>query len=1110
MTGPAARHGRDETAAGAALRDRLAGLVPDWAGAPGDPGSALVAAAAHYLTAIGRRLDRAPEIGRSVFLETLGVRPVPARAARAPVVVALEPGAPDQRMPAGTRLAAAAPPGTEGQVSYETERAVALAGAAIRDVVSVWPGRDQYTDHGADHADGTAFTPFARAGLVDQPHLLYLAHDRLFALAGSARVSVEIDLAVPGSAPLDLRWEYFDGTAWRPFAGMAPGCAGETPDTTDGTAGLTRGGVVRLESDGATTAPTTVGGHTGLWVRARVAGPLPPDPHRVLPEISGIRIGSGLDQRFSAPWRVRLEPARPDDLLPRGDVVPGTRPVLLVARDTAGLDLAVGVRAAPGEPPLYTEGQHQWLSLPAGGATVVVVLDGVEQRVWVPARTRPARLTVTLDLARPDRATAGGAALDLTAPFRPFGPSPEPGAVLFLGHPAFGVPGASVRVFVQPVPGDAGTEQHAVSWEYWNGRDWVSLVVETSRDAPLPGLLTGTGFVPFTLPDDVVPATVGGTEGPWLRVRLLRGAYGRRTEIPVGPPVAAGGTQPTVPVFTPRPPLLADLRLGWTREDGPVPPERVVTANDFTETDRTPVATTPGGSFAPFHTPADPTPALYLGLDRPLPVDDIGLYLGAVESPQPRPPLRWEYWNGTAWARLRVTDDTDHLRVPGIVSFAGPPDLAALARFGTPRFWLRARLGEDGPPGEPTLAAVHLNAVPVEQRETVVDELLGSGTGEPTRVLRLRRVPVLPGQEIEVRELSGARADVEWRTVAAEVLADPDAVRELTGALAASGAGPELRRGSLRLLRDHLGRVVEVWVRWAEVPDLDDAAPGGRCYAVHRARGLVLFGGAGRVLPAGAAVRAAVYRSGGGSAGNAAAGAISQILGPLGAVETVRNPLPAGGGADAETADRIAVRGPATVRHRGRAVTARDYETMACEASSAVAAARAVADRDAAGRPAPGRVTVVVVPQGPEERPYPPAGLRETVHRYLAGRAPAGLACSGRLVVTGPEYTGVDVRATLVTVEPGTVGAVEQAARAAVATFLHPLRGGRDGRGRAPGQDVYLSDLASVLERTPGVDLARDVALTLDGVEQGAVFPVPPHRLAAAGAVRLTVLGPGE
>src|SRR6185503_5731581 len=99
-----------------------------------------------------------------------------------------------------------------------------------------------------------------------------------------------------------------------------------------------------------------------------------------------------------------------------------------------------------------------------------------------------------------------------------------------------------------------------------------------------------------------------------------------------------------------------------------------------------------------------------------------------------------------------------------------------------------------------------------------------------------------------------------------------------------------------------------------------------RHFTIDRASGRLQFGDGtmGKVLPLGATVLGRHYRAGGGKTGNVAAGAISQLLGGVSGVQGVSNPRAAEGGADGETLERFHERGPATVRHRGRAVSLMD------------------------------------------------------------------------------------------------------------------------------------------------------------------------------------------
>src|SRR5262249_56719088 len=259
---------------------------------------------------------------------------------------------------------------------------------------------------------------------------------------------------------------------------------------------------------------------------------------------------------------------------------------------------------------------------------------------------------------------------------------------------------------------------------------------------------------------------------------------------------------------------------------------------------------------------------------------------------------------GGAWRELAVEDETRNLRLPGILSFIGEEDSQPLARFGTPLQWVRGRLKEDGPPGEPTVNGIFLNAVYASQQRTITDAPLGASNGLPNQVLFFTQIPVLAGERIEVQELSGPRANVEWRLVALSLTnGDQNVVRELEQLLGAEGDQIDIIKGDLRLRRDRTKNVIEVWVRWLEKPNFFRSGPEDRCYVIDRARGLLFFGDGfnGKIPPLNSPILSRRHQAGGGLAGNVAARTINQILGPIPGVQSVTNPPAAQGGADGET-----------------------------------------------------------------------------------------------------------------------------------------------------------------------------------------------------------------
>ena len=476
--------------------------------------------------------------------------------------------------------------------------------------------------------------------------------------------------------------------------------------------------------------------------------------------------------------------------------------------------------------------------------------------------------------------------------------------------------------------------------------------------------------------------------------------------------------------------------------------------NDFHYEDQTEAAVWPGTTFAPFERVADLTPALYLGFDKKPPVDQLGLFFDVIEAPaaDAGPALTWEYRDGFDWLRMPAEDETGYLRRPGIVNVLAQSDDAALARYGVPLHWIRARLKEDGPPGEPVFVGIHPNAVWASERRTLRDLPVGISNGTPNQMFPVTQTPILPGERIEVRELSGARANVEWRILAMELWGgDAGVLAQLEGLLAREGTNPEIALGPLRLRRNRQKQVTEAWVLWESREQLFFSGPGDRHYALDRAVGRLSFGdGAnGRVPPATAAILIREMSTGGGSKGNVAARTITQLLGVVPGIEAVFNPRAAEGGADGEPATAVLERGPRTIRHRGRAMGAADYETLAAESSPAVRIVRAIPGRHPSGQRLPGWVTVLIVPYSQDAKPFPSFGLREHVRTFIEERAPANLAALHRIQVTGPTYLEIGVTATIVPLRPqpgGRRGEERPAdARAIPASALRWPRWGRVG-----------------------------------------------------------------
>ncbi|APR87707.1 Hypothetical protein A7982_13056 [Minicystis rosea] len=690
--------------------------------------------------------------------------------------------------------------------------------------------------------------------------------------------------------------------------------------------------------------------------------------------------------------------------------------------------------------------------------------------------------TVTRSGVDPDAASSSGRPLDLSLDFYPFGERPRFNDTLHLqSAEVLSRPGATVTVTFTPSTAMSatlkGTEAPSVAWEVWTGTAWQTVLTTTPTTTTTNNALrTAT----FTLPAQLKQATVQGTLGDWLRIRLVGGDFGKGITI-VGTTVADDGY---------RPPIFQSVKLGFTvaRATSAAAPAVCLAYNDWAYTDRTGAT-----GFVPFVRAAGTEPVLYLGFDRPFANQPGALYvqvapLSAADLQQDDvlgdAEVVWEYSSADSagYRVLGAEDETRGFSESGLLRFTGPADHEAREEMGRRCHWLRARLTRGSFAASPRAGRVLPNTVWATHATTVTDEVLGSSDASDGQVFTLAQTPVLRGQRLEVVEPAlpepSERAELER-------LEGADAVTVIPG----EDGDPDVIR-----------------VRWHAVTDFNGSGPRDRHYVFDAATGTVRFGDGvhGMAPPRGSGnVIAAWYRSGGGAIGNRAAGTVSQLKTTIPYVDGVTNIEAAGGGADRESVNRVKERGPRQLRHRGRAVTAEDFEDLALMASPAVARAKAVTPHfspsEQAGNPGvppvpdAGYVSILIVPYSTERPPAPSVGLLRDVEAYVRERSSPIVV----LRLAGPTWIRLSVRnLKIVPMSADGTTALRAAVTEALDRFLDPLTGGFDGAGWRFGQVPAVSDIYRLLASIRGVDSIRsfDIAFdpplpTGDSVDRALIYP---------------------
>jgi predicted phage baseplate assembly protein len=953
--------------------------APEWTNHnPSDPGITLIELAAWMTDLLLFRLNQVPEKNYVAFLNLLGIKLRPPRAARALLQFKVVEGSGRQRVPRGTQVST--PQAGEDQtVLFETASDLVVHEVKLDRAFSYFD--DSFSDNSrflelaADAGHG--FEVFAGAQRVDR--FIYLSDPR-FAGVGEASV-LRLYLGTPERGGRDiarlLEWEYWNGQRWQELQ--------QAPIEVD------RGEVAFFGP--LAFAPTTVHHVEGLWVRGRLAE---------VPEKS---------------------------------------------EDT---------------------------ELDTIRARVEVVGEGL----------LPEKAYSNLD-------TSAYIQLDLGKNAYPFGKDPKVDCVLYLACDEL-LQTADAYIGIELQLADAGaiprpnpSDALVLAWEYHDGKRWRH-IGRTGPRGILPGAgdefgfhdetraISQPGTVSFRRPKDMEPVDVNGDVKRWIRVRIEKGDYGEQGQYTLeNDKWSLKDDRPL------RPPALRSINFRYREDYREV--RHALAFNDFRFTDITEVARTEFTIFQPFTPANDESPALYLGFAERLPNDVVGVYfqldeelglgsLPAEEAEVVTPELAkfeatrkqrwdneqrvvWEYWDGKEWEPLAANDDTRGFTSSGFVQFVGPDDWQATLKFTEERFWLRARLEMGGYVRQPRIRRVLINVVDAFHHDTTRDENLGSSDGSPLQTFRLLRGPLLEDEVIEVRERQrpgdGEVADL-----------GPDAVRPVDPDSATSQ---------------------ECWVRWRRVESFFDSGPRSRHYVVDYVTGDVRFGDGrkGMVPPEGRnSVVCSSYRIGGGAIGNVNANTLTSLTRALSYVDSVTNPLAASGGADRETVEEAKARAPFTVKSRDRAVTAEDFEMLALRASTNLARAKCVPDRSNRGA-----VTLVLVPKAETReaeltrRLVPSNEILRYVKRYLDDRKLVGTV----LNVIKPRYKDLSLRVVLLRRTIGTSDRLRRDIEVKLRRFLHPLLGGRDGKGWEFGRPVLKSDLVHLVEEVPGVEGVEGLEIRDEG-----------------------------
>lgn len=594
------------------------------------------------------------------------------------------------------------------------------------------------------------------------------------------------------------------------------------------------------------------------------------------------------------------------------------------------------------------------------------------------------------------------------------------------------------KAAVEVKPDDVFVDE--VIWEYYNGSGWAKLEVTGNRN-PFSCKDSGSLETVFTVPEDIARSEVNAREGYYIRARVLH-VENEMSQIP----------RWIVP-------FVKCARCKW-HYDALRPVTRYFSVNNGTQVELEESGDVRSVSFPAIVAPPREPAAMYFCFDASPHAMPLTMYFDLAGKAPMDDKLTFEAWNGKRFEPVNTLDQTRNLLSSGLVFLYLPQPLPGRELFGREGCWLRAvrsTYRENGG-GYPRVSGVHLNTVSAVQSKQEESMVFDTDVYEANKTLELLESPVLNcGVWVdEARDLALAEA------------------KELA----------EKLPGKVRLEFDD-GVLQRCWIRWERTGHLELCSGEERVYQLEPYSGRITFGDGihGRVPAVGQRNIYVSYASGGGVSGNCPAGEVRELMGSLPRINSVVNLTDMSGGTDRFSPEKVRQLGNKRLRHRGRAVSARDFEEMVAEAFPQVTHVKCFARRDPNYTPASGHVTVVVDSCSSGAMT---ADLCDRIYTYLEPRCDCTMTQSRRLHV---------IPATILTVNTEVSVEVEDMDQAAITQQLldQRLRQLVDDqwRKRDIGDQVRVDQLWQVVRDTPNVRLVRKVLV--EGVydENGITRSIP-------------------
>lgn len=587
---------------------------------------------------------------------------------------------------------------------------------------------------------------------------------------------------------------------------------------------------------------------------------------------------------------------------------------------------------------------------------------------------------------------------------------------------------------------------HSVVWEYYNGFGWKSLFENSEYEdifCAKSENMNQRMRMKFECPKDIEPFLMNSLFSYYIRVRILR----------VNNTFKLNGYYIA--------PIISYLQLQYEyKKNGEIPDYMILNHNREQIVYKKNQIINAKKGISLIQRLEEEKKTLYFGFEKaPIgaPIKILFVMKESIRTQLGR--MQFEYYGSNKWNTLNVIDETDNFRQTGILTIIGNYDFIKRNLYGKNLYWIRMIDIEDyynpfdAVMKLPCVTAIHMNTTPIIAVETQPEELFKVEANQKYITCQLLKKQVY---QIQV-----------W----------VDENKELD------------RRMYLQVEKEYPveytynqeGEVISVWVQWKEVEDFSLSNSSDRHYIVDKIEGTVLFsdGKNGKIPISGQKETIRIqYSCGGGRIGNLEANTITRLNQSIGFINDIKNKESTTGGCDQETIEEAIKRKSAALKHGYRAVTTRDFELMAQEATRNIWKTKCFANCNQYGKKQYGNITLVILQKDFQKGRIYFDKIREQIYQYLQPRMAENIAMLNHFYIIEPTFLEINISVSMVVKEFHQVFEIRKNVLQRLEEFLDPIKGNFNQKGWEIGMLPNKTQVLNVLKDIKSIYYIKTLKMT--------------------------------